>query len=128
MRVSGVTIPKDKRVVVSLTYIYGIGPTSAVKILEQVNIDQNIRVKDLTQEQEDTIRAVIEKGHTTEGDLRRKIGATIKRLKDIKSYRGIRHIKKLPVRGQRTKRNSRTVRGNKRGSGASGKKPGAQKT
>ncbi|MBT3816781.1 MAG: 30S ribosomal protein S13 [Candidatus Magasanikbacteria bacterium] len=128
MRVSGVTIPKDKRIVISLTYVYGLGPTSVKNILSQVNIDESIRVKDLTQEQEDAIRAVIEKDHTTEGDLRRQVASNIKRLKDIKSHRGGRHIKKLPVRGQRTKTNSRTMRGNKRNMATSGKKPTAQKT
>ena len=128
MRVSGITIPKDKRVIISLTYIYGIGPTTATKVLAELKIDENIRVKDLTQEQEDAIRNIIEKKHKTEGDLRREVSSNIKRLKDIKCYRGTRHNKRLPVRGQRTKTNSRTVRGNKRNLATSGKKPTAQKT
>ncbi len=128
MRLAGVTIPKEKRVVISLTYIYGIGPTSSKKILSKARVDESIRVKDLTQEQEDLIRSIVEKEYTTEGNLRREISANIKRLKDIKSYRGIRHIRHLPVRGQRTKTNSRTVRGNKRNVATSGKKPTAQKT
>jgi len=128
MRVSGVTIPKQKCVGTALTYIYGIGQTSAAAILKTANIDESVRVKDLTQEQEDAIRAIIEQNHNTEGDLRREVGANIKRLKDIKSYRGLRHMKKLPVRGQRTKTNSRTMRGNKRNVATSGKKPAAQKT
>lgn len=128
MRVSGITIPQNKQIGIALTYIYGIGETSAVKILEKARIDKTIRVKDLTQEQEDMVRSIIEKEHKTEGDLRREIGANIKRLKDIKSYRGTRHMKHLPVRGQRTKTNSRTQRGNKRNLATSGKKPAAQKT
>lgn len=128
MRVSGVTIPKQKRVATALTYIYGIGPTRSTAILEKAQVDPTIRVKDLTQEQEDAIRAVVEKEYKTEGDLRREVSSNIKRLRDIKSYRGIRHARRLPVRGQRTKTNSRTPRGNKRNLATSGKKPAAQKT
>ena len=128
MRVAGINIPKDKRIVISLAYIYGIGPTLAKKILQQARIDENIRTKNLTQEQEDKLRALVEKGNKTEGDLRREIMANIKRLKDIKCYRGIRHIKHLPVRGQRTKVNSRTVRGNTRKTMGSGRKEAGQKT
>lgn len=128
MRVAGVTIPKQKRVVIALTYVYGIGPTRSKSILAQTGIDGSIRVKDLTPDQEDKIRAIIEKEYTTEGDLRRQLSANIKRLKDIKSYRGSRHAKNLPVRGQRTKTNSRTMRGNVRNRATSGKKPAAQKT
>ncbi len=128
MRISGVNLPKDKRIVISLTYVFGIGPTRAKKILELVQIDETIRVKDLTQEQEDKIRNIAEKQYKTEGDLRSEVSQNIKRLKDIKSYRGSRHTKKLPVRGQRTKTNSRTLRGNKRNAATSGKKGPAQKT
>lgn len=128
MRISGVNIPKEKQIVISLTYVYGIGKTTAKKILSLADINQDIRVKDLTQAQEDILRNIVEKQHKTEGDLRREVSASIKRLKDIKSYRGIRHIKRLPARGQRTKTNSRTVRGNKRNLAPSGKKPSAQKT
>ncbi|MBT4941985.1 MAG: 30S ribosomal protein S13 [Candidatus Magasanikbacteria bacterium] len=128
MRVAGVTIPKQKRVVIGLTYVFGVGSTTAEKILEKAQIDKSIRVKDLSRTQEDSIRAIIEKDLTVEGDLRREVSANIKRLKDVKCYRGARHIKRLPVRGQRTKTNSRTVRGNKRNLAVSGKKPGAQKT
>ena len=128
MRVSGVTIPKEKRIIISLTYIYGVGKPTAKKILAMAKIDENIRTKDLSQQQEDLLRNIIEKQHKTEGDLRREVSSNIKRLKDIKSYRGIRHTKRLPVRGQRTKTNSRTVRGNKRNLATSGKKPNAQKT
>ncbi len=128
MRVSGVNIPRDKQVVISLTYVYGIGNTTASKILAAAKINESTRVKDLTQDQEDKLRALIEKEYKTEGDLRREVSSNIKRLKDIKAYRGIRHAKKLPTRGQRTKTNSRTVRGNKRLMAGSGKKPTGQKT
>ncbi len=128
MRVAGVTIPKQKRVVISLTYVSGVGLTSSQKILSLAGVDESIRVKDLTQEQEDKIRSILEGEYKTEGDLRRDVGSNIKRLKDIKSYRGVRHMKRLPTRGQRTKTNSRTLRGNKRNLASSGKKPGAQKT
>lgn len=128
MRVSGVNIPKQKQVGTALTYVYGIGPTSAKQILGAAKVDETVRVKDLTRDQEDAIRTIIERQFKTEGDLRREVSANIKRLKDIKCYRGTRHAKRLPVRGQRTKTNSRTVRGNKRNMAASGKKPAAQKT
>jgi small subunit ribosomal protein S13 len=128
MRVAGVTIPKQKQVGIALTYIYGIGPTRSKTILSKSTIDATLRVKDLSPEQEDMIRAIIEKEYTTEGNLRRQLSSNIKRLKDIKSYRGIRHAKRLPVRGQRTKTNSRTMRGNVRNKASSGRKPSAQKT
>ncbi|MFA4830650.1 MAG: 30S ribosomal protein S13 [Patescibacteria group bacterium] len=128
MRIAGITLPQDKRIVVALTYIYGIGETSAKKILHVANIDQSIRVKDLVQADEDRLRSIVEKQYKTEGDLRREIGSNIKRLKDIKSYRGARHAKRLPSRGQRTKTNSRTTRGNKRNIAPSGKKKSADKT
>lgn len=128
MRVSGITLPKDKKLLISLTYVFGVGLTSARKILDLAKIDGNIRTKDLTPEQEDKIRAIVEKQYQTEGELRREVSANIKRLKDIKCYRGIRHMKHLPVRGQATRSNSRTVRGNKRNVATSGRKPGAQKT
>lgn len=128
MRISGINIPKEKKVAISLRYLYGIGPTLAVKILKQAGIDGSIRVKDLTHEQEDKLRAVVEKNYHTEGDLRREVMANIKRFKDIKCYRGVRHMKHLPVRGQRTKTNSRTVRGNVRKTAVSGKKLTGLKT
>ena len=128
MRIAGTTIPTQKKVSVSLRYIYGIGTTLATKICQTAKVDGNGRVKDLTTEQQDLLRAIVEKQYKTEGDLRREVGSNIKRLKDIKCYRGVRHMKHLPVRGQRTKTNSRTVRGNKRNLATSGKKPGAQKT
>jgi small subunit ribosomal protein S13 len=128
MRVAGVNIPREKKVFVSLTYVFGIGQTFSKKILTEAGINPETRVKDLTQAEEDAIRTLVEKKYKTEGDLRREVSANIKRLKDIKSYRGIRHIKHLPCHGQRTKTNSRTVRGNKRNLAPSGKKPSAQKT
>lgn len=128
MRVSGVSIPKNKRVVIALTYVFGVGLTSSKEILKRAGVDESVRVKDLTRDQEDAIRAIVEKEYTTEGDLRREVAANIKRLIDIKCYRGIRHKNRLPVRGQRTKTNSRTRRGNVRGTGVSGKKPAASKT
>ena len=128
MRVAGINIPREKRIVISLPYIYGIGAARARQILTAAKVDSDKRTKDLTGEEEDRIRTIVEKQFKTEGDLRREIATNIKRLKDIKSYRGIRHSKHLPVRGQRTKTNSRTVRGNKRNIAPSGKKATAQKT
>ncbi len=128
MRIAGNTIPKEKKIRISLRYLYGIGPTLSDKILAQTKIDGNIRTKDLTPEQEDRLRAIVEKEHKTEGDLRRDVMANVKRLKDILAYRGLRHMKHLPTRGQRTKTNSRTVRGNVRKTTGSGKKPTGLKT
>ena len=128
MRVSNITIPREKRVVIALTYIFGIGNPSAKKILAAAKVNEDTRVKNLTQEEEDRIRMIVEKQYKTEGDLRREVIGNVKRLKDIKAYRGVRHAKHLPVRGQRTKTNSRTVRGNKRNLAPSGKKLSAQKT
>ena len=113
-RILGVNIPDNKRIEVALTYIYGIGLPSAQKILKMANINPDTRAKDLTAEQINTLKDIIEKNFKVEGELKREIMFNIKRLKDIKCYRGIRHIKGLPVRGQRTKTNSRTRRGNKR--------------
>ena len=109
-RIAGVDIPRDKRVVVSLTYIYGIGNTTAKKVLEAAGVDENIRVKDLTDDQLAKIRTVID-DIKVEGDLRRETQLNIKRLMEIASYRGIRHRRGLPVRGQRTKTNARTRKG-----------------
>ncbi len=129
VRIAGVNIPNDKRVEVALTYIYGIGTTKARKVLEEAKVDKNKRVKDLDEKEANTLREIIEKKNTVEGDLRREIQSNIKRLKEINCYRGIRHAKHLPVRGQRTKTNSRTVRGNKKQTIGSGKsKAGSQKT
>jgi small subunit ribosomal protein S13 len=121
MRILGITVPNEKRLEIGLTCLYGVGISSARKILDQVGIDYGKRAKDLTENEENKIRAIVE-GMTIEGNLKREISANIKRLKDIKTYRGIRHMKRLPVRGQRTKTNSRTVRGNVRKTMASGKR------
>lgn len=126
-RISGVNIPKEKRVEIALTYIYGIGVTTSQKILKSLNINFDTRVKDLTEDQVNQLRLRVEK-LKIEGELRRERAANIKRLKEIKSYRGLRHSKGLPVRGQRTKTNSRTVRGNKRVTMGSGRVAAAQKT
>ena len=123
MRIAGITLPKEKTIYVALTYIKGIGFTSSSKILKAVKIQDSVRVKELSPEQEDAIRFYIEKNSKTEGDLIREVLMNIKRLKDIKCYRGVRHMKRLPVRGQKTKTNSRTVRGNVRKSAGSGRKP-----
>ncbi len=128
VRIAGVTIPNEKRVQVALTYIYGIGLVTSKKILASAKVDATTRVKDLKEEDANRLRALIEKEMKVEGDLRREVSANIKRLKDINSYRGSRHAKHLPVRGQRTKTNNRTVRGNVRRTASSGKKPSAQKT
>lgn len=112
-RIAGIDIPRDKRVVVSLTYIYGIGKPTSQKILETVGIDENTRVKDLTEDQINLIRKEIE-SVKVEGDLRREVALNIKRLMEIGSYRGIRHRKGLPVRGQKTKTNARTRKGKAR--------------
>lgn len=121
MRISGITIPEQKRIEYGLTAVYGIGLSRAQKILQSLKIDTGIRPKDLTTEQENAIRKEVE-SFTIEGDLKRQVSANIKRLKDVVCYRGTRHAKKLPVRGQRTKTNSRTVRGNVRKTMGSGRR------
>ncbi|MEE0096862.1 MAG: 30S ribosomal protein S13 [Oscillospiraceae bacterium] len=113
-RISGVDLPKDKRVEIGLTYIYGIGRKSAKDILEKAGINPDIRVKDLTDDQEAALRDVIDKGYTIEGDLRREVALNIKRLTEIGCYRGTRHRRGLPVRGQRSKTNARTRKGPKK--------------
>ena len=113
-RIAGVDLPREKRVEIGLTYIYGIGRTSASKILAQANVNPDTRVKDLTDEEVARIRDVIDASQTVEGDLRREIALNIKRLQEIGCYRGIRHRKGLPVRGQNTKNNARTRKGPKR--------------
>lgn len=128
VRISGVTIPNDKRVEISLTYIFGIGKTKSKEILNKLNINPDTRVKDLKEDVINILRSTIEKQYRVEGDLRREIIGNIKRLKEINSYRGSRHAKKLPARGQRTKTNSRTVRGNVKRTVGSGRKVSAQKT
>lgn len=113
-RIVGVDIPDDKRVVVALTYIYGIGRTSSGKILKEAGVDESIRVKDLSAEQMGRIRQVIESDYRVEGSLRTEIALSIKRLRDIGCYRGWRHRRGLPVRGQRTRTNARTRKGPKK--------------
>jgi small subunit ribosomal protein S13 len=126
MRIAGITIPDNKRVDVALAYLYGVGRPLAKTLLAAAKVDGSIKSKDLTADQENAIRREIEK-FKIEGDLSREIQQNIKRLKDIKAYRGVRHMKHLPVRGQRTKTNSRTVRGNVRRTMGSGRKK-AEKT
>lgn len=129
VRIAGVNIPNDKRVEIALTYIHGIGKTRSGQVLLAAKVDKNIRVQDLKEEEVNLLREIIEKKYTVEGDLRREVQSNIKRLREIGCYRGLRHAKHLPVRGQRTKTNSRTVRGNKRVTMGSGKsKAGLQKT
>lgn len=129
VRIAGVNLPNNKRIEVALTYIYGIGRSRAAKILEMAKVDRDIRVSDLKEDAVNTLREIIEKKFTVEGDLRRETQSNIKRLKEINCYRGSRHSKRLPARGQRTKTNSRTIRGNKRITMGSGKsKAGMQKT
>ena len=113
-RIAGVDLPKDKRIEIGLTYVDGIGRTSAKKILEQTGINPDTRVKDLTDEEEAKIRECIDHHYVVEGDLRRSVALDIKRLTEIGSYRGLRHRKGLPVRGQRSKTNARTRKGPKR--------------
>ncbi len=113
-RIAGVDLPREKRVEIGLTYIYGIGRASADRILEAANVDPSTRVRDLTDDEVKRISAVIDETMTVEGDLRREIALNIKRLQEIGCYRGIRHRKGLPVRGQKTKTNARTRKGPKR--------------
>lgn len=112
-RIAGVDLPRDKRVVIALTYIYGIGEATAKKICEDAGVSEDIRSKDLTPEDQEKLRVQVDK-YRVEGDLRREISMNIKRLVDIGSYRGIRHRRGLPVRGQNTKNNARTRKGSKR--------------
>ena len=116
-RILGIDLPKEKRIEASLPYIYGIGPTSSRKILDDAKIDYNRRAKDLTEEEINRITLIIQKQYRVEGDLRREVSQNVKRLIDIGSYRGLRHRKGLPVRGQRTKTNARTRKGKKKNIG-----------
>ena len=127
-RIAGINIPNEKRIEASLPYIYGIGLPLSKKILKETGVDANKRTKDLTEEELNKLRDYIEKKFKVEGQLRQQILLNIKRLKEISSYRGIRHIRGLPVRGQRTKTNSRTRRGNVRRTAGSGRKSADQKT
>lgn len=121
MRIAGVTLPDDKQLAYSLPLIYGIGPTRALSILKEAKIDPTRKGSDLSPEEEQTIRSLAE-AYTIEGELRREVAQNIKRLKDIRADRGIRHERRLPVRAQRTKTNSRTVRGNTRKTMGSGRR------
>jgi small subunit ribosomal protein S13 len=121
-RIAGVDIPREKRVIISLTYIHGIGPTSAAKVIETANVSANTRVRDLTEEEVNRLREVVDRQFKVEGDLRREVSMNIKRLMEIGSYRGLRHRRNLPVRGQRTKTNARQRRGAKKTVGVRRKK------
>lgn len=121
MRITGINIPDNKKTEIALTYIYGIGPTLARKIMVSTKVS-NKRAKELTPDEVNRIQTFIEKNYKVEGHLRQDIREHIKRLKEINSYRGMRHLKRLPVRGQRTKTNSRTIRGNVRKTAGSGKR------
>ncbi|MFA5878372.1 MAG: 30S ribosomal protein S13 [Candidatus Staskawiczbacteria bacterium] len=127
-RIAGVTIPDNKIIVVALTYIYGIGDHLSRKILKEVKVDPTKKSQDLTAQEVNSLREIIEKHYKIEGDLRRQTMVNVKRLKDIGCWRGYRHIKGLPVRGQRTKTNTRTVRGNTRKTMGSGRKAAAAPT
>ena len=126
-RIEGVDLPRNKRVEVGLTYLYGIGPTRAQAILAQTKVDPDIRVKDLSEADVAAIREFISKNYKVEGDLRREVQMSIKRLIEIGSYRGMRHRRNLPVRGQRTKTNSRTRKGTKKTVAGRGRRRGAKK-
>jgi small subunit ribosomal protein S13 len=121
MRILGITLPDEKRLEIGLTIIFGIGRSRAQKILTEAGIPASKKSKDLTADEENAIRKIVE-AYKVEGDLKREISGNVKRLKDVKCYRGVRHTKKLPVNGQRTKTNSRTVRGNVRKTMGSGRK------
>ena len=120
MRISGITIPDEKRVEIGLTVLFGIGRSRAHTILDKAKVEHGVKGKELTSDQESTIRKIVEE-YTLEGNLKREVSGNIKRLKDVKSYKGDRHTKRMPARGQRTKTNSRTVRGNVRRTMGSGK-------
>jgi small subunit ribosomal protein S13 len=121
-RIAGVDIPRDKRVVIALTYIHGVGPTSATKAISAAKVSADTRVRDLTEEEVNRLREVVDRQFKVEGDLRREVSMNIKRLMEIGSYRGLRHRRNLPVRGQRTKTNARQRRGVKKTVGIRRKK------
>lgn len=125
-RIAGVDIPREKRVEISLRYIYGIGPTTSRKVLGDANVSPDIRVRDLTEAQVARIREVIDRAYTVEGELRREVALNIKRLQEIGTYRGARHRRGLPVRGQRTRTNARTRKGPRKT--VAGKKKATAKT
>jgi small subunit ribosomal protein S13 len=128
IRIAGINIPDNKRIEISLTYIYGIGRTTSQRILDELGIDRNIRTKDLVEAVANKLREAVEKKYRVEGELRHEVKQNIKRLKEIGCYRGSRHQKNLPSRGQRTKTNTRTVRGNVRKTMGSGRKKASEKT
>lgn len=113
-RIAGIDLPRDKRVVIGLTYIYGIGRSTSAEILRQLEIDESIRVRDLTESDVAKLRETIDREHQVEGDLRREVNMNIKRLQEINCYRGMRHRLNLPTRGQRTRTNARTRRGSRK--------------
>ena len=127
-RIAGVNIPEKKQIEIALTYIYGIGLPLSRKILSEAKIDPTKKASQLSSTEVNQLKEIIEKNYKVEGDLRREILLNIKRLKDVGSWRGIRHIKRLPVRGQRTKTNTRTVRGNVRKTVGSGRRPAPKPT
>jgi small subunit ribosomal protein S13 len=127
-RIAGVEIPENKKIWVALTYIYGIGRTLSWKILREAKVNPELKAKDLKPDELNRLKEIIEKNYKVEGELRREKLMNIKRLKDIGCWRGLRHIKGLPVRGQRTRTNSRTVRGNVRKTVGSGRRPPPQPT
>ena len=128
VRIAGVILPNNKRIEIALMYLFGIGKTLSQKILDELKIDRNTRTQNLTEEEVNKLREFIEKNFRVEGDLKRDIMANVKRYKEIGCYRGARHAKGLPARGQRTKTNSRTVRGNKRSTMGSGRRKEGLKT
>jgi 30S ribosomal protein S13 len=128
IRISGINLPDQKRIEIALMSIYGIGRNLSGKILRELEIDPDARARDLTSAEEHKLRDYIEKNLKVEGELKREVAMNIKHLKDISTYRGTRHAKRLPVRGQRTKTNSRTVRGNVRKTAGSGRKSASEKT
>jgi small subunit ribosomal protein S13 len=128
IRIAGVNLPDQKRIDVSLTYIYGVGLTTSRKILDALNIDPSTRSKDVSSADANRLREAIEKKHRVEGELRHQVKMNVRRLREIGCYRGDRHSKQLPVRGQRTKTNNRTVRGNVRRTMGSGRAKAAEKT
>lgn len=128
IRISGINLPDNKRILIALTSIYGIGRGSSNQILKKLKIDSDTKTRDLTGQEEQALREYIEKNVKVEGELKREVVMNIKHYKDINSYRGSRHAKNLPVRGQRTKTNSRTVRGNVRRTAGSGRRASAEKT
>ena len=128
IRISGINLPDNKRIVIALTSVYGIGRPLSAQILKNLKINENTKARELTATEEHALREHIEKNIKVEGELKREVVMNIKHYKDIQSYRGTRHAKNLPVRGQRTKTNSRTVRGNVRRTAGSGRRNAAEKT